>query len=134
MKYSATAILIILVVFIIFLLQAYYEDQSYYEHHSDKSKCPACQQIVLSGNVTDPENFHKAVVETMAYEHQYGRFAESKVKKVLISARDQIIRGILMGALEGSAVSALQGAVAWSLTGGIISGASNLFGWKTKFI
>ena len=58
---------------------------------------------------------------------------DSKVKKMLTSARDQIIRGAIMGGVEGSAIIALQSAITWSLTGGIMSGISEVFGWRTYF-
>ena len=134
MRYSLYAIAILLVIFLIFLAKAYIEDQQYYNHHIDGAKCPVCNNISIMDCANDPQKFHKAVVDTMNYEQRYGRFADSKVKKILISTRDQVFRGILMGALEGNAVSALHGAVAWSLIGGIISCTGDLFSWQTKFM
>lgn len=109
---------IVLVLFIVFLIKAYISDQQYFD---------------LDTQPSQPTDFRTAVVETIEYENKRGQFAESKVKKIITSARDMVIRAAIMGVIEGSLKSGLQNAVVWSLAGGIVSGVSDLFGWNNKF-
>lgn len=130
---SATGVFILLVAFFIFLTKAYYDDKRYMDKIiNNDQECIVCAGIGAS-DLTDPKVFHSAVIDTVKHENRHGQFADSKVKRILTSARDMVVRGIIMGALEGSAENALQGAVTWSLAGGIVSGIGDLFGWRSKF-
>jgi len=132
MNFSYLSLFILLSIFIIFLVRAYYQDAK----HIDKIKnnhedCAACHYGI---DITDNAQFHKAVVDTIDHEHKHGRFAESKLKKMLTSTRDNILRGIFIGIIEGSALVALNNVVMFSLTGGIVSGVGELFQWQNKFL
>lgn len=131
---SCTGLVILLILFIVFLVRGYFEDREFMRRSEQQEAqgCSLCSTI-SGGDLTDPKMFHKAVIETVKYENVNGEFAKSKVKRILTSARDQIVRGVIIGALDGSAVSALQGAVVWSLSGGIVSGIGDMFGWRAHF-
>jgi len=117
------------------MIKAFYDDKHSLEQIKLHAvKCPVCSTFVEERiDLSNPEQLHNFIVDTVKHENRAGHFTDSKVKKMLATARDQIIRGALLGALEGSPIGAIHGAVAWSLSGGIISGIGDIFGWKVKF-
>lgn len=67
-----------------------------------------------------PSDIHD-VVSNIVEKNQ-----EKRYKKILYAARDQIIRGLLIGLTEGSLLGSLQSGTIVSLANGIVSGFSTL--------
>ena len=135
MYFSCRSLFVLTMLFTIFMIKAYYDDKHALEQiqlHAEK--CPVCSSFVEERiDLSSPEQLHNFIVDTMKHENRHGHFTDSKVKKMLNTSRDQIIRGALLGALNGSSIEMLHGGVAWALSSGIISGCGDLFGWKTRF-
>ena len=132
MFFSCRSLFILTVLFTIFMIKAFYDDKYSLEQIKKHAEvCPVCHNCNV--DLSTPENLHNFIVDTMKHENRTGHFTDSKVKKMLATSRDQIIRGALLGALEGSPIGAIHGAVAWSLSGGIISGIGDILGWQSRF-
>lgn len=124
---SCTWVISLLVIFTFFIVRAYLEDQDReLRQFMERKQCSTCAEI-SKHDTTTHEGFHAAVVATIRHEHTIG---ESKLRKIINSTRDQVIRGAIMGAIGGSAAEALHSAVTWSLVGGIVSGMGDLLQWK----
>lgn len=125
--------IIVVALFLIFLAKAYFEDKKALNQLiSSIEECPVCKKNMM-GDITDPHAFHTAVIETISYDVKYKTLANSKVKRMIITARDMVVRGAIMGVLEGSVMQAIQNAITWSSAGGIVSGISDMLDWKTEF-
>ncbi len=135
MYFSCRSLSILTILFTLFMIKAFYDDKESLEQIQKHAiKCPICSHFTNEQiDLSNPEQLHNFVVDTIKHENRNGHFTDSKVKKMLTTSRDQIIRGALLGALEGSPIGAIHGAIAWSLSGGIINGVGDIFGWKTRF-
>lgn len=112
----------LLVVFTIFLVRAWLLDRA---RDLDRANCALDIQ-----NRDTNEGFHAAVVTTIKDESTHGTLSQSKVQHMLNVTRDQVIRGIIMGAITGGASDAIHSAVTWSLVGGVVSGFSDLLSFS----
>lgn len=129
---TTTIISVLFVIFVIFLIRAYYEDlETMKKIQTHKSSCIECQK---NDDLINNGNIRQAIVEIIQHENDAGRLCESDVKKIMVSARDQIFRGVIMGLIiDGTFVAACQSAMAFSLVGGIVSGVSDMMGWRIAF-
>lgn len=131
---SCSSIVIMTLIFSIFLIKAYVEDANHMDlmvkHNSD---CPVCQAI-SKRDLSNPQVLHETIIDIISFEKSYGHFSESKIKKTLCNTRDQVIRGCVMGIVDGSLAGAFNGAILYALVGGIVSGTADLFGWKRGFV
>lgn len=129
-KYNSKIITVLFIIFVIFLIKNYLDDQKVMMEIK-KNKEAQISKITLDPRVTD---FNTAVVSAVNHEGSYGRLYDSKVKRMMISTRDQVTRGLIMGLLELNAVNALTYAVVWSLTGGVVTGVGEMIGWNPKLL
>jgi hypothetical protein len=129
---SPGALIAVTILFLFFLGRSYRDDRRYLDQiAATDDNCVSCRSAIE--HIRDPETFQTAVRETIKYENRYGQLADSKVKRMLVSSRDNVVRAVIMGALDHNPMAMLQGAVTWSLAGGIVSGISDVMGWSTKF-
>jgi hypothetical protein len=119
----------LLIVFVIFLARAYYEDYKVEQQRErDRVECKTCTALGALDRTTR-EGFHSAVSRTVQSEVSHGVLAKSRVHTLLTNSRDQIVRGVIMGAMGGGVVEAIHNAVTWSLVGGIVTGCSDWLQW-----
>lgn len=108
MQWKTIAIGLLLLIFFIVLYVAHLHDE---EEHNTR-KIPNDMQDMVSNIVEQSK--------------------EKRVKKIINSAKDQIMRGMILGITEGSIIGMLQTGALMSLANGIVSGMSSI-GYE-KFI